>query len=499
MRKYNNKMKIAIGIVVVLLIVIVIVFSLFIKKSIDLDKIEYIVSNASVLFDSDNNMITTTNDGIIKVKWGGNYYLKYNDKNYNLGDHSVVYHPGSGNISLYGTFYEVTSDSEINVIEDENVIQSSVRSRFFKIADRKYLIVDRTIESSDAKFVTSNYLLVYLDKLGNATLLNDKVSVKTITPTVLKTSSYTFDIANEKINFGKEDIDLKEIIGSTNNYDKDKYDLNPKDTTDDDESNGTGSGSGTGNGSGNGTGNGSGNGNVIGDGTGNNNVNSGTTLGSSTGYNNNYSSGVSDSAVSEIIKATTNTSIIRVTPSIASISVDYVIYDPDNEYSSVYVEVENSNTGNISTVYLSKTETNVVINKLSPSTTYNLRFKYNTSSKIGVIFDNVEAVNTTLPEMYISVTRITSGSLSYVINFDNNYAITSAKVQIFVDGKAVKPIVDNISSLGSVNKISRSIDISDFDVSRGDMVVVRLTSLGFNAYSTVTDTGTGLVSYSFRY
>ena len=498
MRKYNNKMKMAIGIVVVLFVVIVIVFSLFIKKSIELDKIEYIVSNGSVLFDNDNNMITTSSDGIIKVRWGGNYYLKYNDKNYNLGDHSVVYHPGSGNISLYGTFYEVTSDSEVNVIEDENVIQSSVRSRFFKISDRKYLIVDRTIESSDAKFVASNYLLVYLDKLGNATLVNDKVSVKTITPTVLKTSSYTFDIANEKINFGKEDIDLKEIIGSTNNYDKDKYNLNPKDTTDDNgSSDGKGGGTGTGNGSGNGSGNVNGSGN--GSGNGNNNVNSGTTQGSSTGYNNNYSSGVSDNAVLDIIKATTNTSIIRVTPSIASISVDYVIYDPDNEYSSVYVEVENSNTGNVSTVYLSKAETNVVINKLSPSTTYNLRFKYNTSSKIGVTFDNVEAVNTTLPEMYISVSRITSNSLSYVITFDNNYAVTSARVQIFVDGKAVKPIVDNISSLGSVNKISRIVDISDFGVSHGDMVVVRLTSLGFNAYSTVTDTGTGLASYSFRY
>ena len=43
MRKYNNKMKMAIGIVVVLFVVIVIVFSLFIKKSIELDKIEYIV------------------------------------------------------------------------------------------------------------------------------------------------------------------------------------------------------------------------------------------------------------------------------------------------------------------------------------------------------------------------------------------------------------------------------------------------------------------------
>lgn len=533
MRKYNNRTKMTIGIVLGLFLIIVIIFSLFIKKSIDIDKIEYKVLSNSVLFDNERNMITTTSEGIIKIKWGGDYYLKYDDKNYNLGKHVVVYHTTSGNISLYGTFYEVTSDSKVNVIEDDNVIESSVNSRFFKLDDRKYLIIDRVIESADAKFVASNYLLVQLDKLGNANLYNDKVSVKTITPTVLKTSSYEFDIANEKINFGKEDIDLKEIIGSTNLYDEDKYDLNAN-TDDESDGEGTGTGTGTGSGDGNGTGTGSGDGSGggtgeggaggsgggSGDGTGVTGIGgiggtsdgtgiglpgtgtgggTGLTQGSSTGFNNNYSSNVSDNAVAEIIKATTTTSIIRITPSIASISVDYVVYDPDSEYTSVYVEVEDTNTGNINTVYLSKTDTNVAINNLSPSTSYNLEFKYNTSTKTGVSFDKVDMVSTILPSMYISVSKITSNTLSYSINFDNNYAVLSAQVQIFVDGKAVQPVRDDISALGSVNKISRDVDISGFDVSKGDTVVVKLTSLGFNTYSTVTDTQDGLASYSFRY
>ena len=334
---------------------------------------------------------------------------------------------------------------------------------------------------------------------------------------MLKTSSYTFDIANEKINFGKEDIDLKEIIGSTNLYDKDKYDLNAKDNDLEDDENGTGnasgdgtgSGGGAGGGSGDGTGDGTGAGGGSGDGIGGisdgsnglggSGIGTGITQGSNTGFNNNYSNNVSDNAVSEIIKATTTTSIIRISPSIASISVDYVIYDPDSEYTSVYVEVENTDTGNINTVYLSKTETNVAINNLDPSTTYNLVFKYNTSSKSGVTFDEVEAVSTTLPTMNISVTKVTSNSMSYLINFDNNYAIMSAQVQILINGKAVQPIKDNISTLGSVNKISRTVDTSDFDVSRGDTVIVRLTSLGFNTYNTITNTETGLATYSFKY
>ena len=88
------------------------------------------------------------------------------------------------------------------------------------------MIIDRTIESKSSSFVTSNYLIVNLDKLGNATLLNDKTSYKTIVPTVLRTSAYSFDIANEKLNFGGEDIDLKKIIGSTNEYDEETYNLN---------------------------------------------------------------------------------------------------------------------------------------------------------------------------------------------------------------------------------------------------------------------------------
>ena len=172
------------------------------------------------------NMITTGEEGTVRVKWGGDYYLIYKDKEYDLGTHSVVYHSSNGDITLYGKYYEVNKTGEVKTIKGENKIKSSVNSKFYKLADRKYLIIDRTIEAKNSSFVTSNYLIVNLDKLGNATLLNDKTSYKTIVPTVLKTSSYTFDIANEKLNFGGEDIDLKKIIVSTNEYDEETYNLN---------------------------------------------------------------------------------------------------------------------------------------------------------------------------------------------------------------------------------------------------------------------------------
>ena len=202
MRKYNNKTKRTIMIILVLFVVFVVIFSLFLKKSMDIDKIAYEVAVGSILFDNEQNKITTTEEAIIKIKWGGDYYLVYQDENYNLGKHSVVYDSTSGDIYLYGKFYQVQKTGDVKVIKNENKLKSSVNSSFYKLEDRKYLIVDRTIEADTSSMVTSNYLMVNLDKSGNATLLNDKVSFKTITPTKLRTSSYVFDIANEKLNFG---------------------------------------------------------------------------------------------------------------------------------------------------------------------------------------------------------------------------------------------------------------------------------------------------------
>ena len=91
--------------------------------------------------------------------------------------------------------------------------------------------------------------MVELDKQGNAKLSNNKLQLKTISETTLVTSKYTFDIANEKLNYGKYDIDLKKIIGSSNQYVKESE--NSSDT-DKNGGNGKGNGQETGGGDGHG-------------------------------------------------------------------------------------------------------------------------------------------------------------------------------------------------------------------------------------------------------
>lgn len=507
MRKYNSKTKRTIMIILITFVVFIVIFSLFLKKSMDVAKTAYSVSTGSILYDNEKNKITINGEATIKIKWGGDYYLVYDDKNTNLGKHCVVYDSTNGDIYLYGKYYEVLSNGDVKVRKNQTKVKSSVNSKFYKLADRSYLILDRTIEAVDSSLVTSNYLMVDLDKSGNATLLNDKVSLKTITPTKLRTSSYQFDIPNETLNFGKGDIDLKKVIGSTNMYDADTYNLNADKKNDDDSVNGSGSGNGDGSGSGSGTDSGnatgsnnSGNGDLNNSngngGTGNGTNNDGTTAGSSSTYSNNYDSGVSDAAVDEIIKATRNTSVIRVTPGINFISVDYVVYDPNNEYKSVFVEIENSSTGNSNIVYLSKTDTNIVIRDLTPNVYYNLTFKYTyirNGKTLEYTFDEF-GTYTEIPNMTLSVPRISKNKIYYKIAFDNNYTVVSGSLNLLINGQ----YADSVSILpGNVREISGNdcyFDATSLKIKSGDTITIKLVSLTFNTYTVRPN-----LSYKFKY
>ena len=524
MRKYNNKTKRTMLIIGVIFVIFIVIFSLFLKRYNEVKKTAYKIALSSILFDKELNKITTTKEATLKMKWAGDYYLNYEEKNYNLGKHSVVYNSNNGDISLYGKYYQVNKNGKVNNIKGENIIKSSVNSKFYKLEDRKYLIIDRTIEAVDSSIVTSNYLLINIDKSGNATLLNDKISLKTITPTKLRTSSYTFDIANELINFGGEDIDLKKIIGSTNEYDKDKYDLNADNKDTNTTGSGSGSGSGGGNGSGSGSGSGTGGGNGSGSGggsgTGGGNGNgggsgtgSGTGTGTGTGggtgngttpensssYVNSYSSQVSDSAVDEIIKATKNTSVIRITPNITSISIDYVVYDPDNDYKSVYVEVENTNTGLTNVVYLSKTDTNIVINNLTPNVYYNLTFKYSyreNGTNKEKVFDTF-GTHTAVPQMYLTVTKVVDNKIYYKINLNDSYNIVGGTINLLINGQIIKNA--SIPVKGKTNEISGQdcyFDITDLNLKKNQNTVITLkvVSINFNTYSVNPN-----ISYKFRY
>ena len=264
--------------------------------------------------------------------------------------------------------------------------------------------------------------MIDLDKVGNATLVNHKVNLKAFSATTIVTSNYTFDIANEILTYGSNKIDLKKIIGSSNTYTKE--DLIPEE---DDTGNGTNNGvtnitdntTGTGNGSG-GAGTGGGTGDGSGDGTGGN--------------------GKSNTIIEEIKKASKRTSVISVTSTTSNITIDYVIYDPYKEYTSVYMEVENVDDGKIDTIYLNKNDTRYELSNVFPNTSYKFVFKYSYIDEEGnshtEIFDNVD-ITTKRPSVNLKVTNVGFGNINYLITTDNSYNIDSGTLKVYVNNEEV--------------------------------------------------------------
>ena len=456
-REYNLKNKINFVVIGVLSILIIIIFSLFIIKFVSIKKVEYSLNKGTVLFDVDYNKLNIDKSVIMKLKWNGNYYISSEDNDTILGRRVVAYNELTKNLDLYGKYYEILSNGEVNIDKDITNINTQSESKFYKLEDRKYLLVDRSIRSSDGALDTSNYLIVELDKQGNALLLNNVVHYKTLSEAVINTSSYSFDVANEILSFGEDKIDLKQIIGSSNQY-------KPSDSTSDgtDGNGGTGGNGGSGNGSGNGSG-------IGGNGTGGN---GGTATGDN-GVINNGETG------DDVVIKKKKTSVLSVSPSIDSISVDYFVYDPNDEYKSVYVIV--SDGVNSNTVYLSKSNTNIILNGLKMGTKYNLKFMFSYLDSEGKMlsdsFSEID-VSTVYPSYQVSLVKVSkvSNELSYRISLDSRYTIDKANVSLIIDDV----VVDSKSV--SVSENAKSV-VDSFvlpNIDKGSVVVIRLNSVSSN-------------------
>ena len=456
-REYNLKNKINFVVIGVLSILIIIIFSLFIIKFVSIKRVEYSLNKGTVLFDADYNKLNIDKSVIMKLKWNGNYYISSEDNDTILGRRVVAYNELTKNLDLYGKYYEILSNGEVNIDKDITNINTQSESKFYKLEDRKYLLVDRSIRSSDGALDTSNYLIVELDKQGNALLLNNEVHYKTLSETIINTSSYSFDVANEILSFGEDKIDLKQIIGSSNQY-------KPSDSSSDgtDGNGGTGGNGGSGNGSGNGTGTG-------GNGTGGN---GGTATGDN-GVINNGEDG------EDVVIKKKKTSVLSVVPSIDSINVDYFVYDPNDEYKSVYVIV--SDGVNSNTVYLSKSNTNIILNGLKMGTKYNLKFMFSYLDSEGKMlsdsFSEID-VSTVYPSYQVSLVKVSkvSNELSYRISLDSRYTIDKANVSLIIDDV----VVDSKSV--SVSENAKSV-VDSFvlpNIDKGSVVVIRLNSVSSN-------------------
>lgn len=448
MRKYDIKNKRNIGIIIGISIIIIIMFSLVIKFFLSLNKEEYIVLKGNIVFDKDKTLIKLDSDGKIKTKWKGEYYLTYDGKDYELGNTAIAFNEDTTEIKLYGRYYEISSGSEINITSNETVIKNSLLTKFYKLADRKYLIVDKEIKSADNLLSTTDFLLVELDKAGNATLTNHKVNLKTFSEAEIVTSNYTFDIANEILTYGSDKIDLKKIIGSSNNYTKE--DLIP------DESKNT-------------------NDNVtnidINGNQGNNNSTDGNNQTNGNGSSN------SGTTIEEIKKAAKQTSVVSVTSTVNKIIIDYVIYDPYKEYTSVYMEVQKEDSDKVEVIYLNTNNTRYELKDILPNTKYNLKFKYTATEDGESIIK--EFANTTIstqkPKLSLKVTKTRAGEITYVITTDSSYTLTSADLVVTITDSKTGETRKETSTISISNNTSNTVKLNK--MKDGDIIELKLINV----------------------
>ena len=472
LRKYDLRNRRSFLIVGIIAIILIVIFSFFIYKFIKIGNVEYKLDSGTVIMDNNNDSMVLKENATLKMKWTGNYYLKFDDskKEEVLSPNVISF--DDGKIYLYGKFFEVRNKDDIVITKDETKIDNISTPRFYKIEDRKYLLVSGSIISSDGQISANDFLLVELDKSGNAKLTNNKVNLKTISKTTLVTSTYEFDINNELLKFGDDTIDLKKIIGTSNQYKEDDS---------------KGSGDGTEDGTGDGTGTGNGGGNETGQ-TNTGNVVTPDSKGEVVNNKDNKDNKPDDTKKPQA----TVTSVVGVTASYNNINANYVIYDPYNNYTSTFVEVRNSSGALIKKVNMSKSGNSVILDNLDYNSTYTLLFKYsyteNGEEKYNTYYE--ETVNTKSPKYYITLNKVSniSKTVSYNVNLDNSAfnEIISGTVPVTINatlrvGDTV--IYGNISkevTEGKVPKfLSGTFALPD-NINVGDVVTIKVNSVNIN-------------------
>ena len=425
----GNKKRFAIFAIIIIIIIILLITCLRLALNHEVE--EYRIESNVTLYDSEYEPLQPEEAGTIIKKWDGNYYLTLDNTNetYKLNPEVVSYNGNNSQVTLY--VFKVLLDGQVEKYSKDTTIRNTSEDAFYKIADRQYLMISNSIKNESGSISTSKYLYIIIDKSGNTLLLNNEIYARTINPIVLSTSSYRFDIANEKLIVGNEEINLKDIIGSTNEYvekeeekDMDWQNLIP-------EYNGGTSENGSDN-SGNGQ---NADGSVI-------NNQGGAQSGTNAGTSGNAGNG-GDTIINNSNSSTNQTPLsksVSLRGAIATssyIDIEYAVQDPQNRYQTVYAFVEA--VGYENTIALDKNATTYRLTDLEPNTEYKITLGYKEITEDNEVVDNIEdvlSVRTTKINASIDITRVGTGSKKVYFNLklDQNYAFDYAKIALYVDG-----------------------------------------------------------------
>lgn len=433
----------------------------------------YVIPAGSTVYDVNNEYIPLDEEAKLYKKADGNYYLKTADKEvYRIGDHAVVLDKNTDNVNIYGEVYKISEDGIISSSTGHTEISDFSEPGLYKLSDRRYVMTGNEINSTDKSYSTDKYVYINIYKAGTAVLMNDEQYKNTVYPIMLKSGQLYLDISSEFAFYGENLINLKNVIGSSNEYTGDSL-LYVEGLIDDEEyeaanknpdvitivagnggSGGSGgqggnagdggiggSGGSGGQGGSGGSGGSGGFGGVggIGGSGGEGGVGG---IGGTGGIGGDGGHGGQGGEGSDAhISALKWVELTSVTANIGTIDVKYYVSDITNDYVGVYLLVEYVEDGNrqIEKIYLNKTSTNYTIRDCIPDTQYNITLCYDAYFSTGGVIDDeptsvkhdTVSVRTGSDLGEISIVSLKEESIDFQVKLQKNYLITSGKIVLY--------------------------------------------------------------------
>lgn len=446
--------------------------------SFTIDKNIYTVVSGSFTYDAENSYVKLDSEGTLQQKWDKKYYLSVADKKksknkvYSLGNDVVLFNEKDTTLKLYGSNFRIDTNGNVTFNDKEVDIVSNTSPLFYKLDDRKYLMVSKQIVTEKKEIDTKDYLVVEIDKSGNALLLNNELNVKTLSTVILKTTGYEFDVANEKLLIpnSKKTIDLKKVSGSSNQY------VEPtKESTTADTNIASGGGGGGGGG--------------------------GFTETTTSG-----SSAATGSAGSTIISSTTTNRLedlnIIKTARINSVAaytsyldVFYTVNDPKNEYISVYLTVEGTD-GYENKLILNKDNTRYRIRNLTPNTEYTVSFGYTyaSSENSDILLEDTAGsliIKTSKNQAKITINKISANKIYYTVTLDQSYAYEFANIVAYTNNVPIGRDNINVTQALTANGFSSVITC---DSAFSNKVLLKLEDCKFDGEDVESDIQTTFIN-----
>ena len=486
----------------------------------------YVIPAGSTVYDINNEYIPLEDDAEVYWKSDGYCYLKTSDKEvYKLGKQAVVHDKDTASVKIYGDIYKIDADGIISNLTGVTEISDFSEPGIYKMADRKYLMTGNGIKSTDKSYNAEKYVYVTIYKTGTAVLMNNEQYKNVVYPIMLKAEDLYFDISSELALYDDNLINLKKVIGSTNEYTDDAL-LYVEGLIDDEEYNaasknpdvitivggngGSGGMGGAGGAAGDGGDGGYGGSGGVG-GTGGNGGSGGYGgvggiggvggtgglggVGGTGGIGGDGGNGGDGGKGSDAnISALKWVELTSVTPNIGSIDVKYYVSDITNDYVGVYLLVEHVENGanKVEKVYLNKTSTNYTIKNCKPNTQYGVTLCYEayftTGGKIddeptSVQHDKV-VVRTGSDLGYFSVTSLKEDSIEIQLKLQKDYLITSGNIVLYnSDGNkkiATYVISQNEIKAAAENNVMCSIEFDATKVDTGDLLYLVFEDVVYN-------------------